>query len=251
MKIATHADQCLSFISCQMSPETKRRLSTHPITITLSRQTGSGAREIAAELAKFLQDRAEEPCHWTVLDKTLVEKVIEEHRLPMEIAKFMPEDRVSAIQDMVEEMLGLHPSSRTLWQQTSETILHLAAIGHVILIGRAANVITREMNNVFHVRLVAPLECRVQQIMARHQLDHPAALKFVHHQDRGRKRYLKSHFHTDINDPLQYDLMINTARLPQRIVAELIGEAVLQWQKTLPSPQIHANSDEQDKSRGM
>ena len=82
--------------------------------ITLSRQTGSGARAIAGGTRRFLQSHDTVPCPWTVFDKSLVEKVLEEHKLPKETARFMPEDRVSAIQDAVEELLGLHPSSRTL-----------------------------------------------------------------------------------------------------------------------------------------
>jgi len=235
MKLTPHADQCLSFISCQMNPETKRKFapSKHRPTITISRQIGCGSMAIAAELCEWMQAHASEPCHWSVVDKNLVEKVLEEHKLPMELAKFMPEDRVSSIQDAVEEILGLHPSSRTLWQQTSETILHLAEHGQMILMGRAANVITRSMPNVFHVRLIAPQDIRVQQVMARGQLDAKAALKLVKQVDLGRRRYLKDHFHTDIDDSLQYDLLINTGRLTHHTVVHLIGEAVQQWSKAL------------------
>lgn len=233
MKIGNHAEKCLSFIRCDLGPEGKR---WHPHTklmpaVTLSRQTGCGVKAIAAALAELLQDHSPAPCQWTVFDKNLVERVLEEHKLPKEVAKFMLEDRVSAIQDAVEEMLGLHPSSRTLLAQTTETIRRLAELGNVILIGRAANIITRHMRNVFHVRLVAPLDHRVERIMARDQLDRRSALEFIRKSDLGRKRYLKDHFHTDIDDSLEYDLVINTARLPDREAAHLIEEAVLLWAK--------------------
>ncbi len=235
MKTGTHADKCFSFISCDVNPELKRRLAHTKLqpAVTISRQAGAGAKAIATELAEFLQARTPEPCDWTVFDKNLVGKVLEEHKLPKEVARFMPEGRISAIQDAVEEMLGLHPSSRTLLEQTSETILHLARLGHVIVLGRAANVITRAMKNVFHIRLVAPLEHRVGQIMAHEKLERKAALEFIRKSDRGRQRYLKDHFHTDIDDILQYDLVINTARLPHHGTARLIGEAILLWAATL------------------
>ena len=235
MKTGTHADKCLSFISCDLNPEAKRWQphTKPPPAVTLSRQTGSGAMAVAAELAGFLQASQPGPCHWTVFDKNLVAKVLEDHKLPKGVAKFMPEDRVSVVQDAVEELLGLHPSSATLLLQSAETIQRLAQLGHVILVGRAANVITRDMKNVFHVRLVAPLELRVEQVMASNQLDRKAALEHIRKGDLGRKRYLKVHFHTDIDDNLQYDLVINTARLSRRTVAQLIGEAVVRWAKTL------------------
>jgi len=133
----------------------------------------------------------------------------------------------------MEEILGLHPSSRTLLRHTTETILHLAGLGQVILIGRGATCITRRLNNVFHVRLIAPLEQRVAQVMARSQLDDKAAREFISKEDSGRKRYLKDYFHADIDDNLLYDMVINTARIPHHEVAHLIGEAVAHWSATL------------------
>ena len=58
--------------------------------------------------------------------------------------------------------MGLHPSSWTLVQQTNATILQLAQMGNVILVGRGATVITSKLNNVFHVRLVGSLEKRIE-----------------------------------------------------------------------------------------
>jgi len=235
MNVATHVDKYHTFIDTQLNPRTKRPFVPSRLrpVVTLSRQTGSGAMAVAGELAEFLQSRAPKPCRWLVFDKNLAEKVLEEHQLPKEIAQFMHEDRVPAIQDAVEELLGLHPSSRTLFQQTRETIMHLADLGHVILIGRGAHIITRHLPNVFHVRLVAPIDQRVQHLMERNSLDDKSAREFIHQQDLGRKRYLKNHFDANIDDPLLYDLMINTARIPHREVAHLIGEAVLHWSETL------------------
>ena len=232
---APHANECLSFISSQLGTENKPGLPPVKFRpgITISRQVGSGAMVIANELATYLQNHSPAPCHWSVFDRNLVEKVLEDHKLPKEIAKFMPEDHVSAIQDAVEEMLGLHHSSRTLWQQTAETILRLAEFGHVILVGRGSNAITAHMKNIFHVRLIAPLELRVQRIMARQNLDEKAALEYVEHHDRGRQRYVRDHFHRAIDDSLLYDLVINTARLPNKMVARIIGDTVLQWAETL------------------
>ena len=235
MKTGVNAAKCLSFVSCQLNPQAKLwqpRVKAPPV-VTFSRQTGTGAMVIAEELAAFLQASQAKPCHWTVFDKNLVAQVIEDHKLPKDIAKYMSEERVSAIQDAIEELLGLHPPIKTLLELSSETILRLAHLGHGIFIGHAANIITRDVPNVFHVRLIAPLELRVAQIMARNQLGRKAAVEFIRKSDLGRQRFLKDHYHADIDDPLQYDLVLNCARMPQREVAHLIGEAVVYWAKRL------------------
>jgi cytidylate kinase len=196
--------------------------------VTISRQTGSGAHIVAEKLAALLQAHTpKEACPWTVFDRNLVEKVLEDHNLPQRLARFMPEDRVSEIADTMDELFGLHPSSWTLVRQTTETILHLAELGNVILIGRGATVITGKVDYVFHVRLVGSLEKRVAHIQELHGLNKQAALELVRREDRGRRRYLKAHFKTDLDDPLFYHLVINTDLVSYENAAQLIADAML------------------------
>ena len=128
-------------------------------------------------------------CPWAVFDRNLVQKVLEDHHLPKRLARFMPEDRISEISDTMDELFGLHPPSWTLVHKTSETILHLAELGNVILIGRGAAVITRKLDYVFDVRLVGSVERRVQHLQEREQLSLKAARELVQREDLGRRRY--------------------------------------------------------------
>ncbi len=231
MRPPANLDRCRSFIHCQISapsadaPETAK---PRKLAVTISRLAGSGAWLVAEHLAQFLEKHAPaEGCHWTVFDKELVEKVLEDHNLPRKLAEFMPEDRVSAVQDMMQEILGLHPPSWTLAHQTIETILKLGELGHVILIGRGANIVTAKLPHVLHVRLVGSLEKRIARVQERLKLDRKAATELIERADRGRQRYLKEHFQASIDDPLDYDLTFNTDRLACEDVALLIGQAAL------------------------
>ncbi len=49
-------------------------------------------------------------------------------------------------------------------------------------------------------------------------------------QDLARARYVKTYHNADINDPLQYHLVINTSRMGYENSARVIGEAVLRMQ---------------------
>ena len=49
----------------------------------------------------------------------------------------------------------------------------------------------------------------------------------IHREDRGRNRYLKKYFDTDIEDPLLYHLIINTDLIPYEEAARIIADAVL------------------------
>jgi cytidylate kinase len=226
-------EKCLAYIGTQLESDAKparvRTSQRQEPAITISRQAGAGGMPIAEHLAEYLRNhgpKTQRP--WTVFDKNLVEQVLADHSLPAELARYMPEDRVSQIRDMVEEMLGLHPSSWTLLRQTIETALHLADLGNVILVGRAANVITAPLDNVFHVRLVGSAEERVKLVAEYYGLSRKAALAFMKKEDGGRRRFVKRYFHQDINDPLLYHLVINTDRISYEEATRLIGDAVLQ-----------------------
>ena len=221
-------EKCLSFINYQLRPGT--RSSAEPLinpAITISRMTGAGGHTVADKLAEYLQANVPGHAPWTVFDRQLVEKVLEDHHLSKRIAEFMPEKHRSLLTDMFEELLGLHPSDWTLVHQTAETILHLAQMGNVILVGRGAAVVTRKLDNVFHVRLMGSLEKRTEQVQKVYGYDRKTAINFINREDKGRKRFVKEHFEEDPENPLLYDLGINTDRIPYEEAAELIGAEVI------------------------
>ncbi len=224
-------DQCRSFINCQLGPKENRTSASRAgrfRAVTLSRQTGSGAHAIAEALAHRLaaQDKSRgRP--WTVFDRELVARVLEDHNLPAKMADAIPEDRMTELQDVVHELFGLRPGSWAFVQHTSETILRLLELGNVILIGRAANIVAQNRDDVLHVRLVAPEDWRVRRLQADRKLTRKSALAAMRREDQGRARYLKKYFEQDINEPGQYHLILNTAWLPEERVVDLLTDLVL------------------------
>jgi hypothetical protein len=184
---------------------------------------------VAETLANYLQRQAPpETPPWTVFDRNLVERVLQDHQLPARMARFMPEDRVHEVDDIMHELFGLHPPSWTFVQQTSETILQLIKLGNVIILGRGANVIAADVPHALHVRLVGSLEHRIERKQHSEGLDRREAANLIRQEDLGRERYFRKHFNKDINDPLLYHLVINTDLLSPDATARLIGDQVLQ-----------------------
>jgi Cytidylate kinase-like family len=223
------SDRVLEFINSQTQQVRPSAVAvmTHLPVITISRQAGSGSHEVAEQLIARLHASAQpdEP-PWAVFDRDLVKKVFEDDDLPGRLAEAMPEDRVSEISDTLDQLFGLRPSSWVLVRKTADTILHLAELGNVVIIGRAGNVITGALDHALHVRLVGSLLHRIEHVMKYEGLSRPQAEEYVRQHDLGRKRYLKKYYDVDIDDPLGYHLVINTDRMSYAEAASTIAGAV-------------------------
>ena len=230
MNAPTDFGRCLSFINCQLKPNAGAAFPDGSKwrwrAVTISRDTGSGGHLVAEDLAEQLQFHYQGG-PWMVFDRNLLEKVLEEHHLPARLARFMPEDRVSGLEDTLDELFGLHPPTWTLVEKTSDTILRLAELGNVIVLGRGGNIITSKLEHVFHVRLVGSLEHRIQFIQADRKLSKQEALALITREDEGRRKYLKRYFHKDIDDARLYHLVINTPAVGCATAAKLIAHTML------------------------
>ncbi len=196
---------------------------THPPFITLSRMAGAGAGTVAQLLAEKLNaSLAKDEQPWVVFDKNLINKVLEDKDLPQEIAKHILEDKDATMQALVGELLGLHPSMWTLFHHTSDTILKLARVGRCIIVGRGAEIITAKLKSGIHARLVAPEEARIAHLKSHMGLDDKAAVKYAHEHDEGRRRYIKTNFDRNIDDPLLYHAVLNTGRLSLEATASVL-----------------------------
>ena len=231
MKLQPGFERYQSFINYQLQPSAPRipaKPSALWRAITISRQTGSGAHAVGEELTRYLAaESPRETPPWTLFDRDLVKKVLADHNLPERMAKFLAEDRISEIDDTLDEFFGLHPQSWVLVRKTAETILKLVEVGRVIVIGRGGGIITRKLDYVLHVRLVGSLERRVQYVKEYYKMDDKQAREFIHREDRGRRRYLRKYFNEDIDDPLLYHMVINTDRVPPAQAAKAIGQLVI------------------------
>jgi cytidylate kinase len=221
-------ESCLSFVNSHTMPGHTLTGPQIRRAVTISRQAGCGAAQVAEKLARYLQQHApHDGIKWTVFDRELMDKVLADHDLPKYLAQFLPEDRMPYIEDVLAELFGVHPPTQKVIEQTAETMLKLAGMGGAILIGRAGNIVTARLPNVLHVRLVAPLEERIERICRDDHRTPQEALRFCLDEEQARTRYVKTYYHADINDPLQYHLIVNTSRLGCEEAARIIGDAAM------------------------
>jgi cytidylate kinase len=106
-----------------------------------------------------------------------------------------------------------------------ETLLTIGARGHAVIVGRGAPHALPQTTTL-RVRLVAEFEFRVRNVMAEMGLTHGEAARKVKAVERERRHFLKDHFHIDPEDPVNYDLLLNTTHIPVAGCVEIIEAAL-------------------------
>jgi cytidylate kinase len=197
-----------------------------PPFITISREAGSGGSSLARLLTRRLNGESPADIVWRVYEGNLTTKMLEANQLAARVARFLPEDRVSELASSIGELVGLHPNLWELVQKTNETMRTLAQQGHVVLVGRGANFATAGLPNGLHVRLVASEEHRARYLAQRYNIPEAEALAHNRRGDAARRRYVKTNFNADVDDPRGYDLCLNTEKMPLDAAASLIATQV-------------------------
>jgi cytidylate kinase len=179
--------------------------------ITISRQMGTGGIPIAQKAAEKLG--------YTLVDGDAIMDVADQYGLTRESLELADEKP---------------PHFSEKLDVTHETALHLIELiilefalkGNVIIYGRGGQDLLSGINSVLRVRIIAPFEERVERWAEREWLDPDRARLLVRKSDQQRAGFIKYYFDRDWDDPLGYDLVINTERLGEETAVRLVCDAV-------------------------
>jgi cytidylate kinase len=80
---------------------------------------------------------------------------------------------------------------------------------------------------------VAPVGTRIRHTAKYYHLSEAEAAKFVREQDHARRRYVRRYFNSEIDDPTQYNVTLNTERMDFARAAETIAQLALQHRHAL------------------
>ncbi len=201
--------------------------------ITISRQTGAGGITVGRLLTELLQkhyrsDSGLPP--WEVFDKNLIASDV---HLAERLRKHPEGFRHTDSERMLEVLFGAHHAEWTQIKKNSEAIIRLADVGHVILVGRGANILTHSLAGGFHVRLVGSLPKRLKHIQSYYGLSSAQAEHKIIEEDAARERFIYKYFGKNIDDTLLYDVVLNTDYFSYEDAARLISHAVIRLENMM------------------
>ena len=182
--------------------------------LTISRDLGSGGREVALMLSSSLGYR--------FVDR---ERILA---------------RLKAAGHKWEKWTeGLDEHTPRVWEKydwsysgfvamVQSEILNEAASNRVIIMGRGGNYLLKGVPFALRVRIVAPVEERVARVSEREGIDEDSARWLIERTDRERAGFLLTVYGRDGKDPADYDCVFDSSGTPvDRIAAgikELLAE---------------------------
>src|SRR5579859_1349872 len=231
-------------VSTQILPETSWADDTTPsgippedgITVTITRQFGSGGAEIGSLVAQKSQ------LHY--IDNEIIHEVARRLGVATDHVAQQDEQTTGSVHYILDAMqsnslfsfnysslLGSpapSPHTRELayLRLTQKVILELATQGNTIIIGRGSQFLLHNAPRTLHIYIFAPLPYRIINVMKEFNLDHEEARALIEQHDYEQSSYLRQHYGNDGQQPGLYHLLINTGLFSFDAAAQLILQAL-------------------------
>ena len=190
--------------------------------LLVSREMGAGGSEIAACVVQRLG--------WEILDKEILNALESDYGTPAPVLDVVDEKKPSWLTDLFNGWIEGHGFSQLTYVHRLHRVFDMAAQrGNVVIVGRVQIILPRRAG--LSVRIIVPLEFRVEQILLRQGISAAKAREFVEHSDRQRIAFIKRYFHQNVADPHVYDLVLNVEQFGQDNAVDLIINVVQSWLK--------------------
>ncbi len=185
---------------------------TSTMIITIGRQLAAGGRAVGKMLAERLSLR--------YYDSALLALAAKESGLS--------EEAFSAADEQYNIFtLALSSDNQRLFRIQSDVIGKVAADGDCVFVGRAADYVLRQRQDVLSVFLTADTGDRIDRLMKDRQITEKEALTLIEKADRRRADYYNFYTGKEWGRACSYHLCINTSQIPIESAVELICQAII------------------------
>lgn len=179
--------------------------------ITISREMGSSGIPIANKVAEKLG--------YLLVDGDEIRRVAADYGLSPEAVEKVDEKPPAFVE-------AVDSQTEANFHRIELIILEYALKGNVVIYGRGGQDILKGIDSILRIRIIAPFEERVERWAEREWLDPDLARVLVRKSDQQRGGFIKYYFDRDWNDPLLYDLIVNTQNLTEETSVKLICDAI-------------------------
>ncbi len=190
--------------------------------VTISRQAGAGGHSLAEAMLEVFDRQPDKALFggWQSFDQKLCEIVASDPAYADWLQTLLAEEYKRPTADMVQTVLRSSLDQDFVMSKVFRTVHALASVGKAIIVGRGGAQVTAGMQPGVRMRIIAPEEQRIAQVMKVYELDRRKARNYARQLDANRARLIKVHFGADIDDVTNYDVVWNTGSSTLEDIAE-------------------------------
>ena len=196
------------------------------IIINVGRQVGAGGQEIGRMLAQDFKAK--------FYDRELLNLAAKESGFSEKFFKQSDEKQgflrglfnVQAPHFSLGSVYGSNFSQEGLFQFQSDAIRKAASEGSCVFLGRCADYVLRDFENVVNVFITASIDFRVELVSKVKELDAEHALKLIEHVERRRAEYYNYYTGKKWGAAESYDLCIDASLLGLEETEKLIADFI-------------------------
>jgi len=97
--------------------------------------------------------------------------------------------------------------------------------GNLVYHGLAGQLLLRELPAVLRLRLISPMEIRIQTVIDRQGLSRQGAEQYIKDVDENRIRWTRFMYDVDLRDPQLYDVIINLEKMSISSACNVVAQA--------------------------
>lgn len=194
--------------------------------LTISRQYGCMALETGLRFAERLNQLEASETIWTLYEKEIVSRIACDMKMSERLAGLLTNGTRTKIARYMDAHLEKWPIEDEVFQNMVRVIRSICEKGHAVVVGRGACKIAEDLANGFHIRIVAPLPWRVQQVASFHEFSEEEAARRIRLFDAEREAFFRKYFDEDIDNPNLYDMVLNQGRFSMDLIVDLVVQAM-------------------------
>lgn len=194
--------------------------------ITISREVGCNGVKLAKKLAKHL-NKQNPDAEWKVLSKEVFFQSAKELNVePEKVQRIFKQSDRYVFNEILEAFSNKrYKSEKKIVKTVTDVIRTFAIEGYYIIVGRAGHIIAYDIKDALHLRLVAPLEYRIKNIMNNNHFNREEALNFIKKVENERQAFRKSIGKVEYEEDM-FDMFLNRASFDDEKTIDLIEAAI-------------------------
>ncbi len=189
----------------QFKSSGQKALKSKNTVITISREPGSGGNLVAQGIAEKLG--------LDLFHQEVIHAMAKSANVSARFVQTLDEKAMTVLDEWIASLVD----DRHLWpdqylQHLMKVVGTIGEHGSAVMVGRGTNFIVSPVKRM-RIRIVAPMDFRIKSVVDTFKVSANVAKRRIVRTESDRRAFIRKYFNADIDDPANYDLVVNTGAI--------------------------------------